>query len=492
MSVLGFIILPLIVAGILPLLGKLSKKILPDFLSNITLLVLAGYCFNFVWEVVSGKSYVNQLNWFGLPVGITLRLDALSLLLLFTISIVSLGVTLFSIDYIELKQYGSKPTYYALILLMVAGMNGIVLSNDLFSIYVFLEIAAISSYVLVAYGLGQEELEGSFKYLMLSVVATSFILLSIAIIFALTGSVDFNTVAAAVHSYKSVEIKYLIAMCSALFIMGFGLKAAMVPFHTWMPDAYTKAPATLPAMSSGILVKVAGLYALVRIFFSVFGMTPAISTILVWLGVISMVAGALLALGQNSLPRMLAYSSISQIGYIVVGFGLATPLGIIGALFHLFNHGIFKSLLFLNSGSIEMATGTRDLDKLGGLAKKMPITAGTNVIAALATAGVPPLNGFWSKLLIIIALVQMKMYIFALIAILASVITLWYFLIIQRRAFFGKLNETWAGVKEAPFWMSFSSLLLALVCIILGVAFPWFLRLWIEPAANVLISGIIK
>ena len=139
-----------------------------------------------------------------------------------------------------------------------------------------------------------------------------------------------------------------------------------------------------------------------------------------------------------------------------------------------------------------MATGTRDLDKLGGLAKKMPVTAWTNMIAALSTAGVPPLNGFWSKLIIIIALVQLKMYTFALIAILASVITLWYFLIIQRRAFFGKLNETWAGVKEAPFWMSFSSLLLALVCIILGVAFPWFLRLWIEPAANVLISGIIK
>ncbi|OGS20116.1 MAG: hypothetical protein A2252_11235 [Elusimicrobia bacterium RIFOXYA2_FULL_39_19] len=490
--VILFIILPLIIAGLLPLLGKVSKKVLPDFLANAVFALLLGYSFNFAWNASAGKTILSQVNLAGIPLGITLRLDALSLLMLFTIALVSLGVGIFSVNYINQEKYSSKPIYYSLLLLTVAGMNGIVLSNDLFGIYVFLEIAAIASYALAAYGLGKEELEGSFKYLMLSVVATSFILLGISMIFALTGTVELNGIASVLAYSKAIKIKYLIGICSALFIMGFGLKSAIVPFHSWMPDAYSKAPATLPAMSSGIMVKAAGLYVLIRLFYNVFGITPAVQTVLMYLGVISIVVGALLALGQNNLQRLLAYSSISQIGYMVVGFAIGTPLGFIGALFHMFNHGIFKSLLFLNSGSIENATGTRELDELGGLAKKMPVTAGTNIVASLATAGVPPLNGFWSKLIIIIALVQAKFYIFALIGILASVVTLWYFLIIQRRAFFGKLNETWKDVKEAPFWMSLSSIMLALICIILGIAFPWFIRLWIEPAANVLVAGIIR
>ena len=168
---------------------------------------------------------------------------------------------------------------------------------------------------------------------------------------------------------------------------------------------------------------------------------------------------------------MLAYSSISQVGYIVLGIGLGTPLGIAGGLFHLFNHALAKGLLFLNSGSVQMSTGTRDLDEMGGLAKRMPVTAATNLIGSLSIAGVPPLAGFWSKLLIIMALVQAKQGALAVIAVLASVLTLWYYLIIQRKAFFGKLEERWKDVKEAPFWMTAATVILALLAIGVGVFF---------------------
>jgi multicomponent Na+:H+ antiporter subunit D len=272
--------------------------------------------------------------------------------------------------------------------------------------------------------------------------------------------------------------------------MGFGLKAALVPFHAWLPDAHPSAPAPISAVLSGLLIKVSGVYAMTRIFLNVFGLTPALSAVLMVLGAVSIVVAAFLALGQKDMKRMLAYSSISQVGYVVLGIGLGTPLGIAGGLFHLFNHALAKGLLFLTSGSVQHATGTRDLDEMGGLAKRMPITAAANLIGALSIAGVPPLNGFWSKLIIIIALVQAGEPVFAVIAVLASVLTLWYYLLMQRKAFFGPLNEKWAVVKEAPFWMTASTVLLALLCLGIGILFASTVATWVQPAADVLADGV--
>jgi multicomponent Na+:H+ antiporter subunit D len=370
---------------------------------------------------------------------------------------------------------------------MVAGMNGLLLATDLFQVYLFIEVAAIASYALVAFGLEHDELEASFKYLMLSAVASVFIMLAVTIIFGLTGNLGFDAVA---QGLRALDATPLVGLCAAFFIMGFGLKAALVPFHAWLPDAHPSAPAPISAALSGLLIKVSGVYALTRVFINVFGLTPALSTVMMYLGVISMVVAALLALGQTDIKRMLAYSSISQVGYIVLGIGLGTPLGILGGLFHLFNHALAKSLLFLNSGSLQMSTGTRNLDEMGGLGKRMPVTAGTNLVGSLAIAGVPPLNGFWSKLIIIVALVQANQWAFAIIAVLVSVLTLWYYLLIQRKAFFGKLSERWNDVREAPFWMTVSTVLLALLCIATGIFFAATVDSWVRPAADALATGV--
>lgn len=480
-----FVALPLVVAGILPLIGKISKKVLPDILANGVFAALLALAFFQGRSLISQGPAVEKFAWLGEPMSVRLTLDGFSLLMLFTITLVGLCISLFSINYMD--HYGSKANFYALFLVMLAGMNGLVLVTDLFQIYLFLEVAAVSSYALVAYGLGHDELEASFKYLMLSAVASAFILLSIAIIFGVTGGLSFDTVA---QGLKTLDARYLVGICAAFFVFGFGLKAALVPFHAWLPDAHPSAPAPISAALSGLLIKVSGVYALARIFLNVFGLTPALSTVLMYLGVISMVVAALLALGQRDIKRMLAYSSISQIGYIILGIGLGTPLGILGALFHLLNHALAKSLLFLNSGSLQMATGTRNLDEMGGLGKRMPITAGTTVIGSLSIAGVPPLNGFWSKLIIIVALIEAKHGIFALIAILTSVLTLWYYLLIQRRAFFGKLNERWHAVREAPFWMTAATVILALICIAIGVFFTLTIKSWIQPASDALSRGV--
>ena len=479
-----FIALPLIVAGLLPLIGKVSKKVLPDVLANGVFLVLLVYAVMVGKSLISQGPILQQLIWLGEPVNIHMALDGFSLFMLVAISLVGLCVGIYSINYMD--HYGDKATYYALLLIMLAGMNGLVLVTDLFQVYLFLEVAAVASYALVAYGLGHDELEASFKYLMLSAVASAFIVAAIAVIYGMTGSLGFEGVAAGL---KSLNAPYVVGVCVAFFILGFGLKAALVPFHAWLPDAHPSAPAPISAVLSGLLIKVSGVYAMTRIFFQVVGLTPALSTVLMYLGVISMVVAAFLALGQRDMKRMLAYSSISQVGYIVLGLGLGTPLGILGGLFHLINHAIAKGLLFLNSGSVQMATGTRNLDEMGGLAKRMPFTAATNLVGSLSIAGVPPLSGFWSKLIIVAALVQAKQWAFAVIAILVSVLTLLYYLLIQRRAFFGCLNERWREVKEAPFWMTLSTVILGLLCIALGVFFSLTIRSWIEPAGAALTAG---
>jgi multicomponent Na+:H+ antiporter subunit D len=480
-----FVTLPLVVAGILPLVGKISKKVLPDLLANAVFVILLAVVFFEGRSLAGQEASIQQLFWLGEPLNVKLMLDGFSLFMLFAVTLVGFAISLFSIDYMD--HYGSKANFYALFLVMIAGMNGLLLVTDLFQIYVFLEVAAVASYALVAFGLGHDELEASFKYLMLSAVASAFLLAGIVIIFGVTGGLDFQTVS---QGLQALDAKYLVGICAAFFILGFGLKAALVPFHAWLPDAHPSAPAPISAALSGLLIKVSGVYALTRVFLNVFGLTPALSTVLMYLGVISMVVAAFLALGQTDIKRMLAYSSISQVGYIVLGIGLGTPLGILGGLFHLFNHALAKSLLFLTSGSLQMSTGTRNLDEMGGLGKRMPVTAGTNLIGSLSIAGVPPFNGFWSKLIIIVALVQARQWAFAVIAVLASVLTLWYYLIIQRKAFFGKLNERWATVREAPFWMTASTVFLGLLCIATGIFFAATVNAWIRPAAEPLVKGV--
>ncbi|HOK80846.1 MAG TPA: proton-conducting transporter membrane subunit [bacterium] len=475
-----FIAVPVVVAGFLPILSRISRKFLPDVLANLCFVVLLAATITTANLWPGGGRFCHSLSWFGTSLNISPVLDGLTLLMLFTISIISLAVGIFSIQYIE--KYTSPAIYYSMLLVLVASMNGIVLSSDLFTMYIFIEAAGISSYGLVALGKTKQATEGAFKYLVLSALASSFILLGIAGVFIKIGTTSIKEVASFADIIPKISI--------ILFLAGFGLKCALIPFHFWMPDAYTSAPAVLPAMSSGLFVKVAGVYAMCRVFFNVSGFNPSVSSVMVYLGVISILVGALLALGQSRLRRMLAYSSISQVGYVILAIGIGTPLGIIGGLLHLLYHSIFKALLFLNSGAVEYATGTDESTQLGGLGANMPFTSTTNIVGILSAAGIPPFNGFWSKLIIVIALVQVKMYLYAFIAVFASVLTLWYLLLIQRRVFFGKIKENLKGIAEIPFWMNLSMVGLALACLWTGLSFAPLIMKWVLPAANVLIEGV--
>ena len=476
--------LPLGGAFLIQLLKNISKSI-SDVIANSVLAVLVALVFTLLNSPVLVYKVGGWMPVEGIPVGIYLVLDGLSVLLLIIINTIGLISLIFSISYME--KFTNKPLYHTLFLLMVAGMNGVVLGGDLFNIYVFLEVASIATYSLVAFGTEADELEAAFKYQVMGTVASALILLGIIIIYSVTGTLNLADIGLVL---KDKAAGAPLILSGILFLVGFGLKGAMMPFHAWLPDAHPSAPAPISAMLSGVLIKAIGIYALVRIMFNVIGVTPIFSNVMLCIAAISMTAGVFLAFAQWDFKRLLAYHSISQMGYVMLGIWLMTPLGILGGLFHMLNHSVFKSLLFLNSGAVVYGAGSRQLKSLGGLNQRMPVTGRTSLVASMSIAGLPPFNGFWSKLIIIMACIQAHRYFLAGLAILVSIMTLVSFLKVQRYAFFGELKGALKEVKEVPFAMCFSMIVLAILCTVMGaLLLPGVRGLFIDPAVNALLNG---
>ncbi len=467
-----FTAIPLAAAFLNLLLSKISMKV-SDYIAFLVTGVLAVMSVMMLFEA----PFIYAVGNWRPPLGILLISDGLSSMMLVVINVIGLLSVIYSMKY--MTTYTAKPKFYTLFLLMIVGMNGVVITGDMFNLYVFLEIASIASYALVGFGTGKKELEASFKYLILGGVASTAILFGIAFLYSMTGTLTMPDLA---QQIEAIGMTKTISFVVALFIMGFGLKASAVPFHAWLPDAHPSAPAPISAMLSGVLIKALGIYTLMRVLYNIVGVNALISAIIMFLGALSMVVGVFLAVGQTDFKRMLAYHSISQMGYVTIGLGLGlnpnvdpvvAALGLFGGLFHLVNHAVFKSCLFLCAGAFEFRTGTREKGELGGLMKKMPITSTTCSIASLSISGVPPFNGFWSKLIIILALLKAGYWIYGSIAVLAAFLTLISFVRLQGSVLFGKLPEKFAGVKEAPFAMTLPLIVLAILCIGIGLAYPW-------------------
>lgn len=370
-----------------------------------------------------------------------------------------------------------------LLLVSVTGMNAVAMVTDIFSLYIFIEVVAVTAFILIAIQKDIRALEGAFKYIILSVVASTLMLSAIAMLFLVAGDTSFSAIAAMLKaSSGSIFVKIAVM----LFLGGLFIKSGVVPFHGWLPDAYSSAPSSVSVFLAGIVTKVSGVYVLMRLVISVIGFTPAVKTTLMAFGLFSILVGALAAIGQRDFKRMLAYSSISQVGYMVLALGCGTPLAVAGAIFHFFNHAIFKSLLFVNAASVEEGIGTVNMNDMGGLSVRMPVTGATSVIGLLSTAGIPPLSGFWSKFIIVIALWLAGNKVYASVALLASVFTLGYLLSMQRRIFFGKLKEGLETVKESGSPIVVAQAVLAAVTIGIGVGFPFMVDVFMKTAQNIL------
>ena len=494
-----YIILPLAGAFLIPLISRLASSF-SRYISTLIFLILTLFSIwsIFVWDrknmiyAMGGWEVIDHV-----PVGIFLIYDGFSAFILGIVNFIAFLSAIYAVGYI--RKYTSEPYFYTLLSLMIAGMNGVILSGDLFNLYVFLEIAAISSYALVSFGVEKEELEASFKYQVLGGMASLIILFGIGMTYWSTSTLNIADISGILASSQN---NYLTVFIQVLMITGFGLKAAIVPFHAWLPDAHSSAPSPISSLLSGVLIKAVGVYVLIRLFFNMFAISYEIAVTFTTLGVLSIVVGGLLAIGQWDYKRLLAYSSISQVGYIIIGIGVGllvlsgdgsrtiASLAIFGGLFHLLNHAVFKSLMFMNAGAVEHTTGVRDLRMLGGLGKMMPLTSTTSFSGSMSISGLPPFSGFFSKVVIIIAAVQAQYYLVAFIAVIMSVITLAYFLKFQRDIFSAESRSNFEGFSfNMPFSMKLPMVILATLCLLLSlIVIPGLRDTFLSPAVNTLLE----
>lgn len=444
-----------------------------------------------------------------------LRADALSALLVLVIGGVSLAAAVYTLPYMRLdplvrrisEAAGERAAtkrlaaFYALSLAFLATMLWACLTNNIIILYLAVEASTLASGLLVAFYWDRRSLEAGYKYLLL---------LTVGIAFALFGCVFLYASAApyvagdAVHAMLISDLPDVAAhiphslaiVILGFFIVGFGTKAGVAPFHPWLPDAHAEAPSPVSALLSGVMIKMA-IYALARtvgIFFPLAAYQP-VSLFIIVLAAFTMLLGGVMCLAQDDLKRMLAYSSVSQIGYIAMGVGLIGVgfghsvgyLGGYGGLFHLLNHALSKAALFLAVGAIIYTTAGRRMSELSGLARRMPATAVTFFVAAFAISGMPPFNGFWSKLTLYLAAAEAQLWWAVGIAILTSLLTLIAFVRAGYRVFWSEGDGTLEPVRtrDAPAGMAVPMGVLAGLCVVIGV-YPQLVYPILDPAARAL------
>jgi proton-translocating NADH-quinone oxidoreductase chain M len=410
--------------------------------------------FSLLWDLTKASSERFSVN-------------ALSLVILFCIGLVSFVSVLIANQTIKKK----RTLYVTLLMTLILGMNGMVIVTDLMSLYIFLEVVGISSFVLIAMFKSETGLEGAFKYLVMSAMASIFIMTGLAFIFMQTGSLQYDQVGMSVLNAQSNPQPFLIYTAFILMIAGFAIKAGAVPFHSWLPDAHQSADTSISVLLSGIVIKVAGMYGFI-ILIRLFDKVPAINMTLAVIGTVTIIVGALYALRQDHFKRIVAYSSVSQMGYIMLGISTGSILGLLGAVVHIFNHATVKSTLFSNAAALHEQAGTLDIKEMGGLQKKMPVTGISSIAAFLSMTGIPPFAGFWSKLLIVMALWDADSKVFAGIALFASIFTAAYFLRMQKKVFFGILPDKYKDLKEVGGSIRFAEIMLTVIMTAVGIFFP--------------------
>lgn len=456
---LSFYSIPvLMVTALIIVITGFRKERFASYIALAGSFVAAIFSAVTIFRVFNSGTIVLQVADWSAPFGISIVADSLSVVFVAIASVIGFFALLFSQSYIK----NHKTEYYALVCLMLAGLLGVIHTGDLFNMFVFFEIMSVASYALVAFYRNRKSLEASIKYLIMGAFATSLILFGIALIYGSFGTVNMADLASKTAGYTG----FVLPVAIGLMFTGFILKTGLVPFHTWLPDAYPAAPSPVTALFSGITIK-AGIYIIIRVGFTVFGAPAVILTSLAVIGAVSMIVGGVLALLQSDLKRLLAYSSISQMGYIALALGLGTQMGISGGLFHILNHAIISSLLFLCAGVVIRFAKTSDLYKIAGTIKSSPLLTYTFLIGILSLGGIPFLNGFASKWLIYVATAQINPLL-TVFTLLVSVLTMAYGLKAFYAVFMSNPNPGAAKIR-IPLTMGIPLVVLAGLCIILGV-----------------------
>jgi multicomponent Na+:H+ antiporter subunit D len=381
---------------------------------------------------------------------------------------------------------------YGLMMLLLAGLLGVVVTGDLFNLFVFLEIYSLASYALITLG-GKRALVASFRYLIMGTIAGGFYLLGVGFIYFSVGSLNMADVAQLIPPlYGSPAIVTAVT----LIVIGLGIKMALFPLHMWLPDAHAYAPSVIAAILASIQIEVAA-YVLVRMFLTVFQPwyfieSLPVTTIIGWCAAAGILFGSILAIAQRDFKRMLAYSTVAQVSYIGLGIGMANPLGLIGALLHILNHAFMKSCLFLVAGGIRHQTGLREIPWFNGLGRQMPLMMAAFSLAALSMVGIPPTAGFFSKWYLVRGGIDANNWFFVAVILASSLLTAVYFFRMIERVYAhpSSLGQT-AGAEwnlEPPPRILVPILVLAAGVLILGLVNAVIVTQVLEPVAAPLYS----
>ncbi len=434
-------------------------------------------------------NWAPDANW---AYGIGLEVDALSLFfgLLVTVAVMVSGV--YSFTY--MARDDSQVNFYTLFLMLAGAVLGLVLSGDLFNIFVMVEIMTFTAVGLTAFRNWYEgALEGAFKYLVVGSLGSTSILIGTILIYANVHTLNLAQIAQKVAELQAAgRLNGTLVLAFAFLFTGFATKAFLFPFHTLAADAHAVAPASISLMISGVLTK-CGVYGIIRLVYDLFQNynENAVQYLVTGLGCITMFICVTMAFNQHNFKRLLAFHSISQVGYVITVIGLGTSLGLTAGIYHAMNHTLFKGLLFLTAGAVQHETGSLDLDRLGGLSRKMPKTTALFLIGAASISGLPPFNGFASKWMIYQAIFDKAgesgnfFYVFVVVvALITSVLTLASFVKVAQSVFFGQMPASCKDVKECPWTMRAPMWVLAVLCIVLGVFPSAVQRYLLTPAAD--------
>ncbi|MFC5713473.1 Na+/H+ antiporter subunit D [Thalassorhabdus alkalitolerans] len=457
------VLLPFLMGTILIFFVKKHK--VQRVISGLTAIALLAITIALAIVVYQDGIMTMEMGNWQPPFGIVLVADMFATMMLILSSIVGITCLFFAFRTIatEREKYYFYPFYFFLL----TGVNGSFLTGDLFNLFVFFEVMLISSFILIVIGGTNYQLRESFKYVAINIFASIFFVVGVAYIYAVTGTLNFAHLAERVGE---VEQQGIINTIAILFLVVFAMKGALFPLYFWLPRSYYGPPAAIAALFGGLLTKV-GIYAIIRVFTLIFTHDPTFThNIILALAGLTMFFGVLGAVSQFDFKRILSYHIISQVGYMVMGLGIYTPLAIAGAIYYIAHHIIVKAALFLFAGAAEKITGTTNLKKMGGLLGTHPWLAWLFFISAISLAGIPPLSGFFSKFALMVAGFEEQRYIIVAVALIVGLLTLFSMMKIFIYAFWGeqKHSEEQAKIKITDVLLPIAPLVA--LTIILGFA----------------------
>ncbi len=457
------IAIPLLAAFLMPLLGKAWKELV-RITPGVVLVYLLYLSVNLLSYTIDNGRIVEMIAGWSPPWGINLVFSPFSGFLATLMLFMGLIVWIYSYRFKKIEDYDDyEPTikYYLLLMMLITASVGIVLTGDIFNLFVFIEILGITAYGLTAFYRGRDGAEAAFKYLFIGSFSSVLLLLAIMIIYSQLGTLNMADIAQKAGELKPVyKISALV-----LFLVALGIEAEMFPLNGWAPDAYSQAPAPVGAAFAGVVVK-AGLYTIIRLIYTLFDVGGTYEYLIV-MGMVTMVIAEFAAISQNRLKRMLAYSSIGQMGLVLVAFGIGKEEGVFAALFLMFNHAIIKGLLFLSGSYLVYHSKDKYLSELNGIGKIMPLTSFLFALAAFAIVGFPPFAGFWSKLAVLTAAADSGMLLIVGLILSVSVIEVVYYLRVVNRIYFVK-RETDVEIQKPTPQAMLSMLVLGAIIIAVG------------------------